>query len=164
MGLRLKRNGLLLWGLLPLLLFFASFAAMLFNIFSNAFDAIGDFFHQEKKDGIEVYEDLFGKPEKACVEVHKYERFGPSFIPYAKWLHFDTCPEEMERVADQMDPGIIKRSKEEVFPIHERFDPELEGDSILYYQRKEGTGPNERVVTVYSNMERTKAYCSTKGF
>jgi hypothetical protein len=157
-GLRLNRNSLLLWGLLPLVLFFASFAAMMFSIFSSAFDAVGDFFHQEKKDGIVVYEELFGETEEDCVEVLKYKRFGPSFIPFAKWLHVETCPEEMERVASQMDPGIVKRSKEEVLPVHERFDMELEGDSILFYQK---TGGGR--ISVYSNLERTEAYCTTRG-
>lgn len=162
-GLGAKENRLLLWSLGLLLLFFTSFGYTMFRVFSYAFDSaiekVGDAMKTEKKDGKVVYSEMFGEPEAECLEVKGQERIGSSLIPVATWLHVKTCPAEMERVASQMDSGIVKRSKGEVFPVDSPFDISLKGDSILYYQRMGDRGDGQEFVSVFAALDSSEAYC-----
>ncbi|MFB6257568.1 MAG: hypothetical protein ABEH38_02655 [Flavobacteriales bacterium] len=166
-GLSSSKNTPFFYGLIPLGLFLASLAYALVSFFNTAFsygEKVKEHIEGEvlkDRSGPVVYKDLFGEDDHGCVKVKRHQELSVPPMEQAVWMHLKTCPEEMSRITSEMDSGIVKRSKEEVKPIrNDWFDLRLEGDSVLFYEKVKGEGTeNKEVLTIYSNEERTEAYC-----
>ena len=115
----------------------------------------------EPRTGEEIYTALFGKPDSKCLKIIDYQDQKFPVIDYAIWLHFKTCPEEMDRILS--NKGF---SEEKVLTglwntqgpnIESWFKPEQLGDTILMYKYLWDEYTNYQII--YCNLEKTEAYC-----
>jgi hypothetical protein len=114
------------------------------------------------RTGEEIYKALFGKSQSGCVKILNYQDQEIPKIDYAIWLHFKTCPDELNRILtlQQYDSKIISTKgiiSSGPSASENWFKPELLGDSILeFYYKKDEYGNGQEI---YCNLDSTEVYC-----
>ncbi len=114
------------------------------------------------RTGNEIYDALFGKPKSGCVTVLNSQDQTIPKIDYAIWLHFETCPEELNRILS------LHNFSSETIPTNELrvdgpsanekwFNPASLGDSIFVFNYKKDDYGNGQ--TIYSSLDSTKVFC-----
>jgi hypothetical protein len=114
------------------------------------------------RTGDEIYATLFGEPRNNCLKVLHYQDQIIPKIDYAIWLHFETCPPELNRILRQNHYDKEKVSTKgwnTTGPLADDnwFKPESLGDSILVFTYKKDEYGN--VQTIYTSPDSTKVYC-----
>lgn len=114
------------------------------------------------RTGDEIYDALFGKRETDCVNILNYQDQVVPKIDYAIWLHFETCPKELERILSKHDFHSEKLStdnRNEKIPFEETldwFDPTTLGDTIMVYEYS--TEDNRNIQTIWTNLDSTEVF------
>ena len=111
------------------------------------------------RDGIRIYEALFDSPTSSCVEVLGYQDQVVPKIDYAIFLHFKTCPDEVERILAQhtfRKATVSGKSLATTYGVN-WFRPQDLGDSVLVYQYALNEYGNGQ--TLYLNQTKTEGYC-----
>jgi hypothetical protein len=114
------------------------------------------------RTGDEIYDSLFGNPKSDCVKIlNSQDQMIPK-IDYAIWLHFETCPEELNRILSlhSFSSEIISTKGLEIDgpSANEKwFNPASLGDSILVFNYKKDDYGNGQ--TIYSSLDSTQVFC-----
>ena len=95
-GLIEKRIRTILFSLILLFLGVCSGLWAVYLFTSKSYKVINDVF--KPRSGDKIYEALFGLPVSNCVIILNYQDQVVPRIDYAIWLHFKTCPAELERI------------------------------------------------------------------
>ena len=114
------------------------------------------------RTGEEIYSALFGKPENECVKILNYQDQIVPKIDYAIWLHFETCPKELNRILNQHEfiaSILAKTGVEQNGPSENDkwFKPQTLGDSLLVFVYKKDDFGNGQ--TIYSSLDSTRVFC-----
>ena len=115
------------------------------------------------RTGEEIYSALFGEPKHDCLKVINYQDQIVPKIDYAIWLHFDTCPKELERILSRHEFSEAKLATNSLIgniPYDETiswFNPKSMGDSIVVYEYS--TDDNRNIQTMYVSVDSTKVFC-----
>ncbi len=112
--------------------------------------------------GIEIYTALFGQPESECVELLNYQDQVVPKIDYAIWLHFKTCPEELQRILKlhNFNAEIVSTkdwNTDGPLANENWFKPETLGDSIIVFIYNKDEYGNGQYI--YSSLDSTNAFC-----
>ncbi|MTI29401.1 hypothetical protein, partial [Xanthovirga aplysinae] len=140
----------LFWGLakkdkklkLIALFFFFAFLSLTgwtgFKFVSKSYNKVTEIF--KSRSGDEIYDALFDKRQTDCVKILSYQDQVVPKIDYAIWLHFETCPREVERI---LQKHKFTESKLSIgnwngkIPYGENlewFNPTTLGDTIMVYE------------------------------
>ena len=148
---------------LTALLFFFAFIGLTtwtgFKFVSKTYNKVAD--SLKPRTGDEIYDALFGKRQTDCVKILNYQDPVVPKIDYAIWLHFETCPNELNRLLSLHDfkTEIVSTTEwnTEGPLAHENwFKPETLGDTILvfiYNKDEYGNGQH-----IYSSLDSTKVF------
>ncbi len=114
----------------------------------------------EPRLGTEIYEGIFGAPTSECVTILNSKYKNDFEYEYDIWLHFETCPEEIDRIIAQQVYEIATESTagwDTSGPLEEDnwFKPELLGDKVSVYISSDDYGDEQ---TLYVNLEKTEVY------
>lgn len=114
----------------------------------------------KSRNGEEIYESLLGKPETNCVEIIDYQDQIIPRIDDAIYLHFKTCPEELERILKRkhfQSEKITAKNlfSEQVSANKNWFTPEKLGDSILVFKYYDEKNKGQEI---YSSTDSTEVY------
>lgn len=159
-GLFRKKRKLIITSLLTLVLIFASASWTIYLIASKSYDKVSDAL--APRTGEEIYTALFGTPTPSCVKVLHFQDQNVPVLDYAIWLHFETCPNEVQRVLQQHDYNREKQSTDgwnSSGPLagDDWFKPELMGDSVIVFIYKKDEYGNYQ--EIYLSVDSTEAYC-----
>lgn len=113
------------------------------------------------RSGNEIYVSLFGEPNVGCATILNFQDQAVPKIDYAIWLHFKTCPEELDRILLQLpyltDTTTQLSVNDGPSENNMWFKPKLLGDTLIEYQY---IGDDNRTAQfIYTNLSRTEAYC-----
>lgn len=112
--------------------------------------------------GVQVYVDLFGIPRDCYSYVlESQDRVLPR-IDYAIWIHFTTCPEEIQRISRQKkftQTKVVAHQWAERYasPKGNWFKPQSLGDTVIIYSWSKPSTNSSR--KIYTNTAQTEAYC-----
>lgn len=114
------------------------------------------------RSGEEIYMALFDKPQFDCLKIINYQDQTVPILDAAIWLHFNTCPDELNRIINSKDFEIQKVSTKgwnTSGPLADEnwFKPELLGDTILTFRYQQDYYGGSQ--TIYCNLNKTEAYC-----
>ena len=157
----IKRNGKLIFVcIVSLILTFGTGFYTGYKIVTNTDHKLYEWFRP--RTGEEIYNAFFCKPQTNCVKILNFQDQIIPKIDYAIWLHFKTCPEELNRVLSLKKFELKKISTKDMHssgPLANEnwFMPELMGDSILIYDFRLDENGNGQ--TIFCNTEKTEAYC-----
>ena len=112
------------------------------------------------RNGNEIYESLLGKPETDCVKILNYQDQTIPKIDYAIWLHFKTCPKELERIINRKKFNTEKISTknlefEQPNSNENWFEPQKMGDSILTFKYYDERNNGQEI---YCSKDSTEIY------
>lgn len=159
-GFKKKNKKLKLTSLIVLFSFIVFSGWTVYKIAHKTYNIVADTF--KMRTGDEIYDALFGKRKTNCVEILKYQDQVVPKIDYAIWLHFRTCPTELERILSKHDFNNSKlttanlHGKIPLGEIVEWFNPILLGDTIMVYEYS--TDVNRNVQTIWTNLDSTEAF------
>lgn len=109
------------------------------------------------RTGEEIYEALLGKPAPACVKVLHYLDQTIPVMDYAIALHFETCPQEFNRIISKRNFLITKEasSSEMITPgVNIKwFKTDTLGDSINVFT---ALNPDASGQVIYSSLDSSK--------
>jgi hypothetical protein len=114
------------------------------------------------RTGIEIYTALFGQPTTDCIEVLNYQDQVVPKIDYAIWLHYKTCPDELQRILrlhDFKTEIVSTKGWDTDGPLANEnwFKPETLGDSIwIFTYNKDDYGNGQYI---YSSLDSTRVFC-----
>lgn len=159
-GLIRKKRKLIITSLLTLVLIFAGASWTIYLIASKSYDKVSDAL--APRTGQEIYSALFGPTTNSCVKVLHYQDQNVPVLDYAIWLHFETCPNEVQRILQQHDYTSERQSTKgwnNSGPLagDNWFKPELMGDSVLLFTYKKDDCGNYQ--EIYLSMDSTEAFC-----
>lgn len=115
------------------------------------------------RTGKEIYVALFGDPKNDCIKVISKQDQEFPVIDYAIWLHFETCPSELERILSQHDYDYNKLSTTDWsgdIPYGETidwFNPKSIGDTVLVFEYS--TNNSKNIQTLWTSLDSTVVYC-----
>lgn len=114
------------------------------------------------RTGDEIYDALFDKRKTDCVKILNYKDQVIPKIDYAIWLHFETCPKELERILTKHDFNSEKLSTDnwnEKIQFGEDldwFNPTTLGDTIKVYEYS--TDDSRNIQTIWTNLDSTEVF------
>ncbi|MEZ4800275.1 MAG: hypothetical protein R2809_10980 [Flavobacteriales bacterium] len=114
------------------------------------------------RTGEEIYNALFDKRQKDCVNILNYRDQVVPKIDYAIWLQFETCPIELKRILSRHEYTAEKLSttkRNAIIPYDETlewFNPTTLGDTIMVYEYS--TNNSRNIQTIWMNMDSTKVF------
>ncbi|MFT3980736.1 MAG: hypothetical protein QM687_09730 [Ferruginibacter sp.] len=114
------------------------------------------------RTGDEIYDALFGKRQADCIKILHYQDQVIPKIDYAIWLHFETCPKELERILSRHAFTVEKLSaanRDGKIPYAETlawFNPATLGDTIIVYEYS--TNDSRNIQTIWTNPDSTQAF------
>lgn len=114
------------------------------------------------REGIEIYEALFGQPIPNCVDVIDRQDQVIPIIDTDIKLHFYTCKEELKRILSQHQYTHKKVAattlfKDTINTAAPWFNPGLLADSVqIFVYEKDEYGNQQRL---YCNTDSTEVYC-----
>lgn len=131
-----------------------------YKFISKSYRSVTEAF--KPRTGEEIYTALFGKDQFHCTRVINHQDQVVPVIDYAIWLHFNTCPEELDRILSAKPFEKEKTSTKgwnTTGPLANDnwFKPELLGDTILVYTFKKDDYGNGQII--YTNLDKTEVYC-----
>ncbi len=125
---------------------FANISKVAYSKVSNAL---------KSRSGEEIYLALFGTSQNECVKVlEKTDQLIPR-IDDAIYLHFTTCPAELNRILNQNQYSFRKTSTKD-FTNQNWWKPQTLGDSALFFEYVHPDG--RRVQQVYSSADSSEVY------
>lgn len=154
-GIIKKKKGFIRTSLVAVLLFVISAVYIGYKVVKKTKEVF------KPRTGMEAYISFWGKPQTDCVEMLNFQDQYIPKIDYAIWFHFNTCPDELQRILTQHEyeeKEISTAAMNSSGPLadNEWFKPESLGDSILMYEfRKDDYGNSQ---TIFSNPDRTEVY------
>lgn len=157
----IKKNRKTILASIVILFFGIGFGLWTVYLFSSkSYNRLTEIFRP--RTGIEIYTALFGQPKSKCVEVLNYQDQVVPKIDYAIWLHFKTCPEELQRILSLHDFKTETLSIEgwdTSGPLANEnwFKPETLGDSILTFTYNKDDYGNGQYI--YSSLDSTRVFC-----
>ncbi|MEO2051498.1 MAG: hypothetical protein ABGX00_07005 [Allomuricauda sp.] len=131
-----------------------------YKIVSKTYNKVADTF--KMRTGDEIYNALFDKRKTDCVEILNFQDQVVPKIDYAIWLHFKTCPKELERILSKHDFNKEKLSTDNwngKIPLGESlewFSPMTLGDTIIVYEYS--TDDSRNIQTIWTNLDRTEVF------
>ncbi|UII19576.1 hypothetical protein [Fulvivirga ligni] len=130
-----------------------------YKIVSKTYNRVVETF--EMRTGDEIYDALFDQRETDCIEILDYQDQVIPKIDYAIWLHFKTCPKELNRILAKHDFSGEKLSTENwngsiQLGELEWFNPSTLGDTIVLF--KYSTNDSRNVQTIWSNLDSTEVF------
>ena len=155
-------------------------ALVLFLIFIGlvgwtGFRVVGKSYNKAKgafraRTGEEIYEALFEEKggavlesgQRECTKVLNYQDQVVPKVDYAIWLHFETCPEGLNRILSKhifTSSRISAASEEGKFSYGEGltwFNPATLGDTIMVYEYSAEDSRN--IQTIWSNLDSTRVF------
>jgi hypothetical protein len=114
------------------------------------------------RTGDEIYDALFGKRQTDCVNILNYQDQVVPKIDYAIWLHFETCPKELQRILSRHEFTVDKlptANWDGRIPYGETlnwFNPTTLGDTIMVYEYSADNSRN--IQTIWTNLDSTKVF------
>lgn len=160
----------IIWGLikgkrnliiLSLLFLFISITSGVITVYKTAtktYHKVTDLL--EPRTGAEIYQSLFGSPKLDCVKVLKSQDQVIPKIDYAIWLHFTTCPKELQRILDKKK--FVSRLKSTNHmnsdgPLADDnwFKPENMGDTIIIFTSIDAY---ENGQEIFCNMDSNEVF------
>ena len=131
-----------------------------YKIVSKTYNKVADKF--KMRTGDEIYDALFDKRKTDCIEILNYQDQVVPKIDYAIWLHFKTCPKELERILSKHDFRKEKLSTDNwngKIPLGETlewFNLTTLGDTILVYEYS--TDDSRNIQTIWTNRDSTEVF------
>jgi hypothetical protein len=114
------------------------------------------------RTGDEIYDALFDKRQTNCIKILNYQDKIVPKIDYAIWLHFETCPKELERILSRhkFTAGKLPTDTwDGKIPYGETldwFNPITLGDTIMVYEYS--TNDSRNIQTIWTNFDSTKVF------
>ncbi len=113
------------------------------------------------RTGEEIYAALFHLPQSDCMKMIQYQDQVVPKIDYAIWLHFQTCPDELQRILslrsfDRDTLSTKNMHSEGPLAQAQWFKPETLGDTVLIFRSINSNGNGQ---IIYSNQAQTEVYC-----
>ncbi|WP_324027841.1 hypothetical protein QSV08_07810 [Maribacter sp. BPC-D8] len=149
--------------LTSLFLFFAFIACTGwtgYKIVSKTYNKVADTF--KPRTGDEIYDALFDKRTTNCIKILNFQDQVVPRIDYGIWLHFETCPAELNRVLSKHEFNAEKLStyytngKIPFGETLEWFNPTTLGDSIMLYEY--ATDDNRNIQTIWAKLDSTEVF------
>jgi hypothetical protein len=159
-GIVRKKRNLIIICMISIFLTFGFGMYTGYKFISKSYNKVTSFL--KPRAGEEIYKALYGKSLSGCVKILHYQDQVVPKIDYAIWLHFKTCPDELNRILaiQHYDSKTISTSGIiSCGPSANEnwFRPELLGDSILvFYYKKDEYGNGQEI---YCNLDSTEVYC-----
>ena len=131
-----------------------------YKFVSKAYDKVTDTF--KIRTGDEIYDALFDKRKRSCIKILNYQDQVIPKIDYAIWLHFKTCPKELERILSKHNFEAEKLSSDNwngKIPLVETlewFNPTTLGDTIIVYEYSHSN--NRNIKTLWTNTDSTEVF------
>ena len=131
-----------------------------YKIVSKTYNKVADTFRM--RTGEEIYDALFDKRKTDCVKILNFQDQVVPKIDYAIWLHFETCPKELERILSKHEFNAEKLSTDKwngKIPLGETlewFNPTKFGDSIMVYEYS--TNDSRNIQTIWTNLNSTEVF------
>lgn len=131
-----------------------------YKIMNKTYNKVADTF--KIRTGDEIYDALFDKRKTDCVEILNYQDQVVPKIDYAIWLHFETCPTELNRILTKHKFNGEKLSTDNgngKIPLGETldwFNPTILGDSIMVYEYS--TDDSRNIQTIWANLDSTEVF------
>jgi ABC-type transport system involved in multi-copper enzyme maturation permease subunit len=154
----IKRSKKLYLTTLFVFLFFIGLVGFtVFNFANKSYKKVAETLRP--RNGIEIYEALFGKRQSDCVRIIIFQDQIVPKIDYAIWLQIETCPKEIKRILslNNYSTQIISKGNLEWGLLQENylawFNPKSLGDTIIVYEYTSLDGKNTQ--TLWSNLDST---------
>lgn len=115
------------------------------------------------RTGDEIYDALFDKRKTDCVKILNHQDQVVPRIDYAIWLHFETCPKELNRILSRHEftslklPTMIWNGKIPYGETLDWFNPTTLGDTIMVYEYS--TNDSRNIQTLWTSLDSTKVFC-----
>ena len=160
LGFKRRNNKLKLTALLLFFAFIGLTAWTGFKFVSKTYNKVTETF--KPRTGDEIYDALFGKRQTNCVRILNYQDQVVPKIDYAIWLHFETCPTELERILSRHQFSREKLSRIDWHgkvpngEVLEWFKPTTLGDTILIYEYS--TYDSQNIQTIWTSLDSTKVF------
>jgi hypothetical protein len=160
LGLTKKNKKLKLTSLIVFFTFIASLGWTGYKAVSKVYDKVADTF--KIRTGDEIYDALFDKRKRSCIKILNYQDQVIPKIDYAIWLHFKTCPKELERILSKHYFDAEKISTDNwngKIPLEENlewFNPTIFGDTIMVYEYSPSN--NRNIKTIWTNLDSTEVF------
>jgi hypothetical protein len=158
----IKRNRKLKVTSLFAFIFFISFASWTgFKLVTKSYNKVAETL--KPRTGDEIYDALFDKRQSDCVKVINYQDQVVPRIDYAIWLHFETCPNELNRILSRhkfSTKMLPTKDWTGEIPYGESlpwFNPTTLGDSLMVYEYS--TNDNRNIQTIWASMDSTEVFC-----
>lgn len=159
-GLIKRKRRTIFAALVVMIIFIISGIRTTYLFTNKSYHRLADIFRP--RTGIEIYHALFGKPKNDCVEILNFQDQLIPKIDYAIWLHFKTCPEELNRILSLhlFKTEIVATKDIEMNGPHANenwFKPETLGDSMLTFTFNRDSYGNGQYV--YTSLDSTIVFC-----
>jgi hypothetical protein len=160
LGFTKKNKKLKLTSLIVFFAFISSSGWTGYKAVSKAYNKVTDTF--KVRTGDEIYDALFDKRKRSCFKILNYQDQVIPKIDYAIWLHFKTCPKELERILSKHNFDAEKLSTHNwsgKIPLGETlewFNPTKLGDTIMVYEYS--TSNNRNIKTLWTNLDSTEVF------
>ena len=161
-GLVKKRKKLIFSAILVLVLFFGTAAWTGFTIVKKSVNRLQE--AVAPRTGEEIYAVLFGNPGASCVNIIDHQDLVVPVIDDAIWLHFETCPVELNRILALKEYSTTKTPIAQSYGIPdgdvlEWFNPKAMADTILVFEHFSDDLRNSQ--TLWVSTDSTKVYSRT---
>lgn len=160
LGFTKKKKKLKLTSLFLFFAFIGCAGSTGYKIVSKTYNKVADTF--KMRTGDEIYDALFEKRKTNCVKILNYQDQVVPKIDYAIWLHFETCPTELNRILSKHEFNGEKLSTDNwngKIPLGETlewFNPTILGDSIMVYEYS--TDDSRNIQTIWTNLDSTEVF------
>lgn len=144
--------------------FFLSFLGLgswtIFKLANKSYKEVAEILRP--RNGIEIYEALFGKRQSDCVRVINFQDQIVPKIDYAIWLQIETCPKEIKRILslNNYSDQTVSKGNLEWGLLQDNylawFNPKSLGDTIIIYEYTSLDGKNTQ--TLWSNLDSTSVF------
>jgi len=156
-----KNRHLKLASFLILIVFIGLASWTAFTFVNKSYNKVADTL--KPRTGDEIYDALFDKRKSDCVKVLNYQDQVVPKIDYAIWLHFETCPSELNRILSRHKFTSDKLSTKDwnvkisYGETMEWFNPTTLGDTIMVYEYS--TNNSRNIQTIWTSLDSTKVFC-----
>lgn len=114
------------------------------------------------RTGEEIYAALFGSARPGCLQVIKYQDQVVPRIDVAIWLHYRTCPRELNRVLTRLPytrrvvPTSTLATELPASQMISWFAPRQLGDTAIVYEY--ATPDNRNIRTFWTSLDSTEVF------
>ena len=160
-GIFKKNRNILLCSLFAFIVFLAFAGWTGYKFVTKSYNKVADTL--KPRSGDEIYDALFDKRQSDCVKILNYQDQVVPKIDYAIWLHFETCPDELNRILARHEFTSEKLSTKDwngQIPYGETldwFNPTTLGDTIMVHEYS--TNNSRNIQTIWVSLDSTKVFC-----